>query len=286
MAIFDVFGVKFSDKKSIFQNCPIKRAGKAILKNRFFGRKCHSINLKNDQIEVVGHKFLNALYVLEWDQNGIYTYIDGVKIMDLPTGNGFCDGQWWCNQENNPWNESGSLNAPFDQDFYLIINLAVGGDYFPNNCENLAGPNKPWENSSGDQKRAFWWGGADEYNEDRTSVQTWSDPTLRVKDLKVFKMLEGYSTTQNVPVTTTAAISETACSEAWDRPCVRSEGDYTCSDRMTYVYGQTGSLDEAKQLVAVNDCPSQCGVLANSGCYDFLLVHFPNEVSTTTSWFK
>ena len=34
----------------------------------------------------------------------------------------------------NPWAKSaGNLNAPFDKDFYLILNLAVGGQngYFP-----------------------------------------------------------------------------------------------------------------------------------------------------------
>ena len=38
------------------------RSEKAILKNGFFGRKFHSKNLKNYQIEVVGPTFLNALY--------------------------------------------------------------------------------------------------------------------------------------------------------------------------------------------------------------------------------
>ena len=40
--IFEVFGLKFSAKKSIYQICPIKRGAggepkKAILKNLFFG---------------------------------------------------------------------------------------------------------------------------------------------------------------------------------------------------------------------------------------------------------
>ena len=56
---FEVFGVKFSAKKSIFQNCPIKRAKRASRQGN--SEKFHSKNLKNDQIEVVGSKFLNAL---------------------------------------------------------------------------------------------------------------------------------------------------------------------------------------------------------------------------------
>jgi hypothetical protein len=33
----------------------------------------------------------------------------------------------------DPWNQLGNTNAPFDQDFYLILNVAVGSTngYFP-----------------------------------------------------------------------------------------------------------------------------------------------------------
>ena len=65
LVIFEFFWVKFSAKKSIFQNCPRNepeaRAGKVIMKNLFFGPKFYSKNLKNDRIRVVGPKFLNAL---------------------------------------------------------------------------------------------------------------------------------------------------------------------------------------------------------------------------------
>ena len=58
--------MKFSAKKSIFLNCPIKRARRASRKGNFeksiFWPKISLKNLKNDQIEVVGPKFLNALY--------------------------------------------------------------------------------------------------------------------------------------------------------------------------------------------------------------------------------
>jgi hypothetical protein len=34
---------------------------------------------------------------------------------------------------SNPWSGSDRKNTPFDQDFYLILNVAVGGtnNYFP-----------------------------------------------------------------------------------------------------------------------------------------------------------
>ena len=46
-----------------FQNCPIKRAGKPILKISIFGRKLLKISEKY-QTEVVGPKLLNALYLI------------------------------------------------------------------------------------------------------------------------------------------------------------------------------------------------------------------------------
>jgi hypothetical protein len=34
---------------------------------------------------------------------------------------------------HDPWSQTGKLNMPFDQAFYLILNVAVGGTngYFP-----------------------------------------------------------------------------------------------------------------------------------------------------------
>lgn len=47
----------------------------------------------------------------------------------------------------NPWT-SGTNMAPFDQPFYIILNLAVGGTaYFPDFFVNSPLP-KPWSDSS------------------------------------------------------------------------------------------------------------------------------------------
>ena len=56
---------------------------------------------------------------------------------------------------NNIWSD-GSKMAPFDQNFYFIINVAVGGNFFPDGCTNAYG-NKPWDgyNVPGSMKR-FW----------------------------------------------------------------------------------------------------------------------------------
>jgi hypothetical protein len=59
--------------------------------------------------------------------------VDFKKQKDLWTYGGF--GQTVVNgtAPDNPWGQIGSQNAPFDQEFYLILNVAVGSTngYFP-----------------------------------------------------------------------------------------------------------------------------------------------------------
>lgn len=46
---------------------------------------------------------------------------------------------------------------PFNHEFYLIINLAVGGiNYFPDEGDNPGG--KPWRNDSPNPMKDFWYG--------------------------------------------------------------------------------------------------------------------------------
>lgn len=59
-------------------------------------------------------------------------------------------------EEPNIWLEGG-LNAPFDQEFFFVLNLAVGGtnNYFPD-VGNANG--KPWRNDATYAIRDFWRG--------------------------------------------------------------------------------------------------------------------------------
>jgi beta-glucanase (GH16 family) len=52
-------------------------------------------------------------YMLEWSANSIKWYVDGVLYQTQTS--------WW--------SSGGPYPAPFDQPFYLIMNLAVGGNY-------------------------------------------------------------------------------------------------------------------------------------------------------------
>lgn len=71
---------------------------------------------------------------------------------------------------------------PFDQQFYLIINLAVGGTgWFPDDANNVGG--KPWSNSSphGHQRTDFWLGRDQWYH-----TWIWPDKTLQVDYVRVW----------------------------------------------------------------------------------------------------
>ncbi len=56
------------------------------------------------------------IYALEWTTNGFRWYVDGVLYQTQTS--------WW--------SSGGAFPAPFDQPFYILMNLAVGGN-FPGN---------------------------------------------------------------------------------------------------------------------------------------------------------
>lgn len=53
----------------------------------------------------------------------------------------------------DPWTASSNRNTPFDQSFYLILNVAVGGTngYFQDSKSN-----KPWADQSPTAPLEFW----------------------------------------------------------------------------------------------------------------------------------
>ncbi|XP_049958309.1 beta-1,3-glucan-binding protein-like [Schistocerca serialis cubense] len=99
-------------------------------------------------------------YQLEWTPDYMKFSIDGTEIGTVtPTDEGF----WSYGGFNtdlpaaeNPWRYATKM-APFDQEYYIIINLAIGGTngYFPDYALN-AGGNKPWINTSPTALTDFW----------------------------------------------------------------------------------------------------------------------------------
>ncbi|KAI9140966.1 concanavalin A-like lectin/glucanase domain-containing protein [Paraphysoderma sedebokerense] len=92
-------------------------------------------------------------YTLDWTKNGIKMSVDNKPVysIDFNQVNGFYKfGEF--GDLPNPWAQ-GSIGAPFDQEFYIILNVAVGGTngFFPDDM-----PNKPWKNTDEMAARKFW----------------------------------------------------------------------------------------------------------------------------------
>lgn len=89
---------------------------------------------------------------------GIYTYVDddSNRVLEVDWSQGspsfFERGGWDANVYTNPW-AGASNGAPFaDEEFYIVMNLAVGGiSFFPDGQGN-----KPWTNDSPDASGDFW----------------------------------------------------------------------------------------------------------------------------------
>lgn len=98
---------------------------------------------------------------LEWSSKYVFTYIDTrlLQVMythfDKPF---FQRGHFPLTDSNgtrldDPWSYTGRTNTPFDQDFYLIMNVAVGGT---NGWFKDGASGKPWVNGDPAAKAAFW----------------------------------------------------------------------------------------------------------------------------------
>ncbi|KAK2725322.1 hypothetical protein QYM36_001689 [Artemia franciscana] len=97
------------------------------------------------------------IYGLEWTPDYISLTIDGVETGRVePPANGFWEYGAFPAGQDNPWVGASKL-APFDQEFYFIMNLAVGGtnSFFPDEAVN-SGPPKPWSNQSPQALLDFW----------------------------------------------------------------------------------------------------------------------------------
>lgn len=100
-------------------------------------------------------------YGVEWNEKYIFTYIDTRLLQVMYVG--FTEDFWTKGnfpaadsngtKLTNPWASTGSKNTPFDQDFYLIINVAVGSTngWFDDGVNG-----KPWVDASANAKRDFW----------------------------------------------------------------------------------------------------------------------------------
>ncbi|EPQ28119.1 uncharacterized protein PFL1_04446 [Pseudozyma flocculosa PF-1] len=102
---------------------------------------------------------------VEWDETSVWTWRGSRARKTFERR--FDRDMWssgrfpsWSNNGTaitNPWLGAAQPNiAPFDQDFYLGIKVAVGGTdgYFSD--DDSATPNKPWSNSASNPRSDFW----------------------------------------------------------------------------------------------------------------------------------
>jgi hypothetical protein len=95
--------------------------------------------------------------------------LNDVEVGTIPAGTGFWDrGGFQGTGLPNVW-AGATVMAPFDQEFHILINLAVGGVFFPDDAQNPGG--KPWSSSSPNPKEAFW-------NGRQQWLPTWNQGTL------------------------------------------------------------------------------------------------------------
>lgn len=116
-------------------------------------------------------------YGLIWTEDRLQTYFDDPSNIILDVD--FSSQSMWekggfSDEQTNPWrNEPNS--APFNREFFLIMNVAAGGvnGYFQDGVCN-----KPWANSSGNAANEFW-------NSRGTWFPTWNYPETHDAAMKI-----------------------------------------------------------------------------------------------------
>eukprot|EP00486_Rosalina_sp_Unknown_P016167 CAMPEP_0201596728 /NCGR_PEP_ID=MMETSP0190_2-20130828/193357_1 /ASSEMBLY_ACC=CAM_ASM_000263 /TAXON_ID=37353 /ORGANISM="Rosalina sp." /LENGTH=398 /DNA_ID=CAMNT_0048057255 /DNA_START=134 /DNA_END=1330 /DNA_ORIENTATION=+ len=103
-------------------------------------------------------------WTLDWTPSGFNCSVDGNLYFTVNTGDGYwTKGAFDTNMPNsyNPW-QYGNKDAPFDQDFFFILNVAAGGTngYFPTGSisqpDGLPSYAQPWPDNSQDAYEQFW----------------------------------------------------------------------------------------------------------------------------------
>jgi len=126
---------------------------------------------------------------IEWSEKYIFTYVDSRLLQVLYTN--FQTKLWergdfpLANKNGtryiDPWSQTGHESTPFDQEFYLIINLGVGATngWFENGRDK-----KPWVDGSPNAARDFW----DARNEWK---KTWkNDGEMVVESVKMWQQCD------------------------------------------------------------------------------------------------
>ncbi|KAK7096011.1 beta-1,3-glucan-binding protein-like [Littorina saxatilis] len=116
-------------------------------------------------------------YWLDWTESHIKIGVDGHTVF---TSNTPSNGYWGHGgfHGNNLW-QHGGHNAPFDKPFYLILNVAIGGNFFWDGLKNHP-YDKPWHYNDASKMMYFW-------NARNSWLPTWhgEDVAMKIKSVKM-----------------------------------------------------------------------------------------------------
>nr|AGT42010.1 lipopolysaccharide and beta-1,3-glucan-binding protein [Meretrix meretrix] len=126
-------------------------------------------------------------YVLIWDEDHISITIDDTEVLNVtPQTNMWEYGGLDKDGVENPW-AAGSKMAPLDQEFFLIMNVAVGGvGFFLDKFVNS--PGKPWNDKSDFAPRDFWNARGQWYPTWHTDKNNGEDAAMQVDYIRVWKL--------------------------------------------------------------------------------------------------
>lgn len=126
---------------------------------------------------------------LEWSEKYLFTYVNsrlyqvlynGFKVPMWQLGNfPAADGNG--TKLEDPWSQTGNNNSPFDQPFYLILNVAVGGT---NGWFQDGANGKPWLDASSTAKKDFW-------DAQDTWLPTWTQPAMEISKVMMWQQCDG-----------------------------------------------------------------------------------------------
>lgn len=127
-------------------------------------------------------------YRVDWGPDfGLKFFLNDELIMTVNPPNGFWayGKDFWKDlpDSENPWKNGGRL-TPFDQPFYIILNVAVGGTnfFFPDDVTNQNYP-KPWKNNAPFAQTDF-------YRAKNNWYSTWKgdDSAMQINYIRVWKL--------------------------------------------------------------------------------------------------
>ncbi|KAL2210164.1 glucan 1,3-beta-glucosidase [Sarocladium strictum] len=126
---------------------------------------------------------------IEWSQKYLFTYVNSRihQVMyvnfDKPMWKqgGFPETNENGTRLADIWSQTGNNNTPFDQEFYLILNLAVGGS---NGWFEDGKSGKPWVNDGDNAQKDFW-------DARGQWMETWKQPQMEVSRVVMLQQCDG-----------------------------------------------------------------------------------------------